>query len=242
MSFTTDNNGRLGNQIIRNIATNFICKKFDLYVMYSNDNLIKQLGINLFCGNKKYDNFIILTDDNYFDILNCDKLELNLYPNNNYFQTKPILNLIFEYLHNEDNKKNIIDINPYNDRYKNNDDIFIHIRLGDVIKFNPGLEYYKISIEKIRENNDVNNIYISTDSPEHDIVKYILQNYNAYLFNKNEIETIQFGSTCKFIILSHGSFSSTIGYLGFFSQIYHKKMNIIQWCPDMSRDDWNQIE
>ena len=48
--------------------------------------------------------------------------------------------------------------------------------------------------------------------------------------NINPIETIQFGSTCKNIILSHGSFSAVIGYLGFYSNIYYMNKNST-WCP-----------
>ena len=40
MSKTTNNNGRLCNQIIRNLALSILAKKYDLYVEYSNyDNI-----------------------------------------------------------------------------------------------------------------------------------------------------------------------------------------------------------
>ena len=38
-------NGRLGNQIIRNLAASLIAEKFDLTVTYSSKLLIDQLGI-----------------------------------------------------------------------------------------------------------------------------------------------------------------------------------------------------
>ena len=44
------------------------------------------------------------------------------------------------------------------------------------------------------------------------------------------VKTIQFGSTCKHIVLSHGSFSAMIGYLGFFSQVYYPNKTP-KWCP-----------
>ena len=46
MTTTTSYNGRLGNQIIRNLAVSLIAEKHNLYVNYSNNVLIKQLGIN----------------------------------------------------------------------------------------------------------------------------------------------------------------------------------------------------
>lgn len=57
---------------------------------------------------------------------------------------------------------NIIEKNIFNNRYNNNDDIFIHIRLGDINgKFNIKKEYYIKSIEKlIYKYENINNIYI----------------------------------------------------------------------------------
>lgn len=46
----TGSNGRLGNQIIRNLAVSLIAEKHDLHVNYYNDRLIRELGIELFCG------------------------------------------------------------------------------------------------------------------------------------------------------------------------------------------------
>jgi hypothetical protein len=66
MTSTTSNWGRLGNQIIRNLAVSFVAEKYDLKVNYSNSDLIRGLGIELYSGNKEYDNTIELTDKNYF--------------------------------------------------------------------------------------------------------------------------------------------------------------------------------
>jgi hypothetical protein len=48
MTTTIATNGRLGNQIIRNLAVSLIAEKFNLHVDYVNFNLINDLGINLF--------------------------------------------------------------------------------------------------------------------------------------------------------------------------------------------------
>ena len=55
MSITTTKNGRLCNQIIRNLALSIIAKQNNLHVIYSNfDNIHNKLGIELFTGNDKY--------------------------------------------------------------------------------------------------------------------------------------------------------------------------------------------
>ena len=75
---TTIENGRLGNQIIRNLAVSLIAEKYNLYVEYCNKSLINDLGINLFTGKEKFNNMITLDDNNYFSIYNCNNLESNL--------------------------------------------------------------------------------------------------------------------------------------------------------------------
>ena len=232
MRTTTKKRGRLGNQIIRNLAVSLIAKKYNLKVNYYNKKLINNLGINLFSGRKNYKKKTKnLNDKNYFTIYNCNNLYYNLDPNKSYFQTKEITNFLYNYLHTDIIKSNIITKNPFNKRYNENNDLFIHIRLGDVASNNPGIYYYINTIKTITFNN----LYLSTDDKNHIIVKKILELYpTAELINYDEIKTFQFASTCKNIILSHGSFSAIIGYLSFFSNIYYPKYELNKiWYGDM---------
>jgi hypothetical protein len=240
MTSTTGTSGRLGNQIIRNLAVSLIAEKGDLFVKYSSYYLIKQLGIDLFSGSKKYDKTQVLNDDNYFSIYNCDNIDYNLNPNDSFFQTKEISNLLYNHLNTDIIKSKIIDKNPYKERYQNNNDLFVHIRLTDVSRFNPGITYYLNAIKSI----SFENLYISTDDKNHNIISTIMKLYpDAKLINYNEINTFQFGSTNKNIILSHGSFSSIIGYLGFFSNIYYPEYEANKiWYGDMfSIEKWTKL-
>ena len=226
---STGNNGRLGNQIIRNLAVSLLAEKHNLKADYFNKDLINKLGIELFSGSNSYDCIQYLTDNNYFTIYNIDKLNYNLNPNNDYFQTKEITNFLYNYLHKDEIKSNIIENNPFKDRYTKNNDLFIHVRLTDVAHFNPGITYYVNAIKNI----NFDNLYISTDDKNHSIIIDLLQLYpSSQLINYDEITTFQFASTCKNIILSHGSFSALIGYLAFFSNVFYsifsmKKINLI---------------
>ena len=228
MTTTTDTNGRLCNQIIRNLAVSFIAEKHNLNVTYSNYYLISsQLGINLFnTGTQIYSDMKELNDSNFFDIYNTDNITYNLNPNHNWFQIKEIINMIYDYLHSNIIKSNIIEKNKFKERYNNNNnDLFIHIRLGDIAHFNPGVDYYLKAIKYIKELTNFDHIYITTDTLTHDIIKKIIEEYpQANLIDYNEVETIQFGSTCKNIILSHGSFSAIIGILSFYSNVYYPKI------------------
>ena len=244
MSFTSNDNGRLCNQIFRNFAVSKIAEKHDLHVDYSNIDLINQLGINFYIGNNTYNETIILNDNNYFDILFGPKIYCNINANKSYFQTKEISNMIYNHLQNDIIKQHIINSNQFKDRYNNNNDLFIHIRLTDVKHLNPGINYYLNTISKINKLTDINNIYISSDDIYNELIKtIIIKNPTIILLNHDEIKTIQFGSTCKNIILSHGSFSAIIGYLAFNSQVYYPayEENKIWYGDIFSINGWNNI-
>jgi hypothetical protein len=232
--------GRLGNQIIRNLAVSIVAEKHNLYVRYGSYDKIESLGIQLFVGKNNYNNTIAITDENYFNILEQPQLYSNLEPNHNFFQTKMITTLLYNHL--QCKKDNIIKKNKFNKRYNMNDDLFIHIRLTDVQSYNPGLTYYINTINKIKYNN----IYIATDDKKHKIIKELISIYkNIQIIDYEEIETIQFGSTCKNIILSHGSFSAIIGYLSFYSNIYYPEYDETKiWYGDMFSVDtnWNKVK
>ena len=240
MTSTTYNNGRFGNQIIRNLAVSFIAEKNNLKVNYANNDAINRLGIKLFSGNNIYSTTRKLTEDNYFDIYNT-QIDYNLDGNEAFFQTKMISNMIYDYINSDDIKSNIILKNQFKERYNNNNDIFIHIRLGDMAHNNPGLNYYLKALEKVTYNK----VYISSDSPNHPLIHELRKRIpNSEIVFLDEIKTIQFGSTCKNIILSHGSFSAVIGYLSFYSNVFYPSFkNMKIWHGDIfSIANWNCVD
>jgi hypothetical protein len=226
MITTTLYNGRLGNQIIRNISYSIIAEKHNLKVAYSNHELIAKLGIDLFTtGSNVYEETLTLHDCNYFEIYESDSVSTNLDPNHAYFQTAPISQLIYNYLRSDHVKARIIDNNQFKGRYNANNDLFVHLRLDDVGRFSSGIDYYSNAIKNIQYDN----IYISTDEETHPIVIQLRETFpQIKLIRYDEIGTFQFGSTCKHVILSHGSFSATIGYLSFFSTVYYPEYERIK--------------
>jgi hypothetical protein len=208
--------GRLGNQIIRNIAVSLIAEKFNLQVSYSSQPFMDDLGIPLYHGTHVHEETRPLTESNYFDVLDSDTLDYNLNPNKSFFQTTRIVKRIYQYV--QDHQTSIMEKNPHQERYKTNNDVFVHIRLTDVKQYSPGLHYYQSTIKKVGGHT----LYISTDEKTHDIVTSLTNMYpEAIVMDADEVKTIQFASTCKHVILSHGSFSSIIGYFSFFSDVYY---------------------
>lgn len=259
MSVTLEN-GRLGNQIIRNIAVSLIAEKFNLHVSYASQDLITNyLGIRLFVGENKYKETEVLTDANYIETLAQDAsvFKKNVNSNNDYFQTREIMRLGHDYLHSDAVKQRIMNANvKWGARYNNNNDVFIHVRLTDVAQYNPGVSYYLTAIrslaDRAKNNGNFSTIYISSDDTQHPIVQEIMRTFkNCKLVNdreglniRREVSIIQFGSTCRYVILSHGSFSATIGHLAFNSTVIYPEHvpGVTQWYGDMfSGHGWTKI-
>jgi hypothetical protein len=224
--------GRLGNTITRNIAGSIIAKKHNLKITYQDYQLITQIGIPLFSGIKIYKNTNYVDDNNYFQILNANNIDFNINVNS-YSQTKQITDETHKYLNSSENIEPFVNNNKYKDRYNNNNDCFIHIRLGDVSKWNPGFKYYDYVLSKLKYDN----IYIATDSNNHIIIREIQNKYkNVNIMDDNIINIFQFGSTCRYVILSYGTFSAMIGYLSFYSTVY-----CLKFCKKIAWD-WNATD
>ena len=231
---------RLGNHIIINTVFSILAKKYNLFMEYDYVDDCEKLGIELFCGTNKYNSAIILTDDNALQLIQFEGyLHANIVIHNSYYQTKEISNYLFNYYHSELVMQSIINNNKFLERYNNNNDLFIHLRLGDAVRFNPGYHYYETAIKSIKEYGT---IYISSDTIHHEICQRLLTKYNAIPIQYNEVDTMHFGSTCKHIVLSHGSFSAIIGYLSFYSNVYYPSYDDVMWHGDIfSIPSWNKL-
>jgi hypothetical protein len=61
----------------------------------------------------------------------------------------------------------------------------------------------------------------------------------------DDVETLQFASTCKHLVLSHGSYSAMMGYLGFMTEtvFYSSFDGLDTWHGDMfSIPGWIMIQ
>ncbi len=263
-TYTTHHSGRLCNCIIVNLCVSIIAKNMDLSVDYKYASEIEQLGIPLFCGKNNYEKIKQINSANFFDILKeseensryrkgedlgevgevekeVGKIEkYSLGSVTDFLQTKQIMQLLYDHLRTEDMKRNIMNTNPYKHLYNNNNDCFIHIRLDDAAVYNPGAIYYLKALYSIKFDN----LYLSTDQLDHPIIQNIQREYpECKVVSLSPIETLQFASVHKNIILSHGSFSAIIGYLAFFSDIYYPVYEKDKmWHGDMfSISGWNVV-
>lgn len=199
-----------------------------------------QLGWLLYSGEKEYSESIQVNNSNYLALYHSPELKKNIQLAD-YFQEKDICILLKDKLQEDEMRNNIIHANPFKDRYLGNNDCFVHIRLGDVPTYNPGVQYYLHALSLITFDR----LYICSDSPDHGIIQQLRAKYpELEIKHMDEVQTIQFGSTAKHVILSHGSFSAIIGYLSFYSDVYYPKYEKNKiWYGDMfSIAGWNEID
>jgi len=214
MSKTDVLSGRLGNQCFINIAASLLAEKHNLSIVYQGN--VNEL-FPLFIGTQVYSTTVNVKDDNFVDIYNKDTIDYNL-SFYDYFQSEKVTTLTHKYIYSK--MKLLSERNPYKEHYHKNN-CFIHVRLGDVAKYNPGSSYYKGILSTL----NVDHVYLSTDSKDHPIIQELMQDLKIQLYESTPVNTILFASTNKHIILSHGTFSGIIGYLAFYSNVYYIKEN-----------------
>ena len=135
--------------------------------------------------------------------------------NNIWLQKKEFCLCLQEYFNDITYKNKIILNNQFKVRYNNNNDLFIHFRLGDVESNTTTLfQHYDTLLKSISFKNG----YISSDSINSKYCEYFIKKYNLIIINYDEIKTIMFGSTCNHVVLSGGTFSWLIGFFAFYSE------------------------
>ena len=210
-------NSKFGVILFYNIICNYIAKCNNLKMNYLEFTKTKQLGIDLYIGENVYDSTLILNNKNIDSIMQNESVFSKNIIIQDTFKTSTVAKFIKDHLLKI--KTKIISSNPYKPRYSANNDLFIHIRLNGIQNSNDfeSFAYYDLIISKITYDTG----YISSDLINHPICTKLIRKYNLLVINGDEIKTIQWGSTCKWIVLSKSMFSWLIGVFGFYSTIYY---------------------
>lgn len=223
-NYTINSAGRLGNQIIRNTVCSLLAEKYNLMFEYGYQEQIERLGIDLYKnGRNYYENTIPLKDEDFFRLLFHEDLgPNNIYTSETFFQNQEIANFLRTHFTSNPIKQKIMDKNIYGYRYQSNDDVYVHVRLGDAVPFCPSYEYYDMVLEKISFKNG----FISSESLDHEICQKLMEKYGLKPLIMDEVETIMFATTCKYIVLTNGIFGWFIGIFSWFSTIYYPNLDL----------------
>ena len=233
--------GRLCNQIIRNVVCSKLSEKYNLKFQYEYYDEITKLGIHLYTeGCYFHNNTIPLKDGDFHRFMYDEELKANIFTIKTFFQNEYFAKYFRKYFETDEIKSSIMDHNLFKERYNKNNDVYVHLRLGDVTEYAPSLEYYNQALSTLRFENG----YISSETLDHPLCIALIEKYKLIPIMKDAVETIMFGSTCKSIILTSGTMSWTIGLLGYFSTIYYPDLELRPlYHPIELYDypDWNKI-
>lgn len=230
-------NSRFGNLFFVNMFLNIISMKYNLKCSYKHVDQFGKLGIYFYKGTNEYDKNLLITEDNFMHIL-TNKLEpCNVIITNNvWFQTNEFCKILYKYFKVEKVRNKIIAKNVYNKRYNTNNDLFIHVRLGDVKKQSYDSYDY---IDSIISTIDYDEAYITSDNIEDEFCQKLINKHKLRIYISNEHETIMFGNTCNNILMSGGTFSWLIGFLAFYSKNIYIPNIINKWYGDIFiYDNW----
>ena len=229
---TITSGGGLGNNMFMYGAAYILSKKHKMCI---GTKLTEYpINSNLDIIPRQFTSDILVNNDNFMEISKKENIEHNLVLHG-YFQTSQIIN---EYK-NDLKSCFEMNLNPIQGT-------IIHYRLGDLLELYDQqavvkLNYFEKCINLI---NNKKNMYIITDSPDYKDILYLTNKYNIKLVDMKRADSIKFGSRFTNKILSMGTFSWWIGFLG------NQKSNVycpipseyINWMGDIYvLNDWNYI-
>jgi len=236
---TLNSSGRFANHFIRNMYCHILAEKYDLAFTYSYYSEIKRLGIRLFVdGKHTYKETEVITDEQCVSYLIDDR---NIQKNivlTGYVQVREVALYLRDYFTNRRLFDMVVKNNPFKERYNENNDVYVHLRLAETAYLNHGFDYY----DGVLSGLDFHKGFISSDEIQHPICQALISKYRLKPILYDEVRTILFASTCKHIVLSNGSFSWLIGFLGIYSSIYYPDPSLkTSWHGDIFvYPDWNK--
>lgn len=228
---TIKNHGRLGNAMFRNCAASILSKKFNIKVEeYVRFEPLQALRPKFYTqGTKIYENQTMVTYKNFTNIFQKDDIDYGLNLICGCQDKNFVLNYRSEILSQFDLQ--------YDRQYK--DDLFVHVRLGDCIKNNrvPSIDYYIKAIEQTRFNKG----YISSDTPSHVIVTFLIKKFNLTLYVNKPAETINFAKGFGNLVISNGTFSWWMAYLSKAKSVFYPSGGPIWYGDIFVFDEWTPI-
>ena len=149
-----------------------------------------------------------------------------------YHQNKKTIDLISKH------KKQLI-----ND-FGKTDGVFVHVRWGDLASAKnwsaiPQYEYYA----KCLSDTNYERGYLASDTFDHPFIQNLLNEFNLEFYDNSPEETIIFGSTFSNKVLSFGTFSWWVGFIGNQDNIMYPNSDGYSVAGDIFEcmTEWNEV-
>jgi len=171
--------------------------------------------------------YIPVHDLNFVELLNATYVPDAQYHFQHYFQLKDFV------LPYKNQIKEMFDL-TYTARPDN--EIFVIFRLGDVAKRRQRLplQFYVDAIERLYQNGCTGG-YITSDSPQHPEVQYLIEKYKLKLYTSDiPTETLNFGKDFNNLVLSEGTYCWWVGVLSNATNVYYNdRRSTFNWHGDI---------
>jgi hypothetical protein len=233
------NTGRLGNRFFANMAFYFLSQTYGTDVQYTCEPVFNELGIwfhkTAHPSVLKNPKSFMITDDNFMDLIKTPdqskeyEFYLDEIDRRAFYQTREFALYLAQHFANPLIRNPILQSNPFKSRYNTNRDVFVHVRLGDVTHFTPSKAYFETALQSVPFEGG----YVSSDSPTHPLVQELMAKYKLRLVQDTEVRTLQLASTCRFLVLSQGTFSFMMGLFGFYTELVQWPQIKQKWHGDI---------
>jgi hypothetical protein len=238
--------GRLANRFFGNMIYSLLSEKYKLRAIYPREGELAEMGFVFYKQATEdlthRDICVELDNDNVVEYIKgdypVDRVQFRVKPDT-YYQTPAICHLFKEVFSDEARRALLREKNPFRGRYGTNNDVFVHVRLGDTIQHCPSISYFANALGQISFERG----WISSDSPFHPLVQTLIAKYNLRLVIESPHRTIQFANTCKHLVLSHGTFSWMMGFFAFNAQTVIYPRVKAQWHGDIFVfPEWKEVD
>jgi hypothetical protein len=234
-----------GNLFFVNLACHYLSMKYNILFDYEYYDVFSKLGVELFIGKNTYKNDLLLTNENFFSLIESNEIKkenITLSDNFNCITTDFCLFIKKYFWENSENQNKITQCNLFKDRYLSNKDLYIYVFIDDSIDesfYKQMFEYYSDNIQKIKYSK----IYLSSNNIEHEICKKLIDEHYITIDEREICEQIMFASTCKNLILSNDNVSLLIGLFNFFSKhVYYPTVTTSKYTEIFRSLGWKGVD
>lgn len=236
---------RLGNHFFGNMAFHFIAQIHKIPIEYTYENEFNELGLTFYKTQGQAlvnPSPFVINEANFMNLIQSnDSSGHNIFSyDGTYFQTKEFALFLADHFSKPAVQIPIKAANPFRDRYNTNSSVFVHVRLGDKMHDSIFSKFYFETALKAISFTDG---YISSDSHYHPLVQELAETYQLELIKDSPIRTLQLASTCRYQILSQGTFSFIMGILGFHTELVQWPQIKSPWHGDIFViPEWKEVQ